>query len=258
MPAKRGRSRTRRPRSGTRRYTRSRSIGYYVRSKFSGKRYGFQGPKARTLQFGTGFGTTLHAKLKYTQNFTLTINTGTSGSAFGNVATQTFQSSLYDPDFTGTGHQPIYFDTLTPNVYGYYRVYGIAYTIMAMNTNTTQMMPVCIEYSSYSTPKTVSTPADWQTLTEIPGMRKYQINPAGMGPRYMKGYMSVAKTLGVPGAAVRTDDRFRALYNSNPADMAYIHFYVTSGNVSASNICQLQVQLTYYCEFEGLKEPAGS
>lgn len=62
-----------------------------------------------------GFPEVLRTTLRYQDNYTLT---SSSGSAAQNVFRL---NSLFDPDFTGTGHQPLYYDQLSV-IYAYYRV----------------------------------------------------------------------------------------------------------------------------------------
>lgn len=201
----------------------------------------------------------LFAKLEYCDLFTLTINTNVNG-AWGAAALQVFQSSLYDPDYTGTGHQPMYFDQLmsAAQIYSYYRVYGIGYHIEFVNTNTSQSMEAAIIFTPVAASITVASKPDWYRLEEQADVRSVSIGPSSSRPTHVKGYVSVAKTCGVSPLTVKTDDRFRALYNTNPADVAFMQVYVTSGNVSAANICQMKVRLTYYSEFSGLSIAAVS
>jgi len=75
-------------------------------------------PRSRLIN---GFPETLTTTLKYCDKFNFTT---ASTSAVGNV----FRfNSPFDPDFTGTGHQPLYFDQFTP-VYSRYVVMGAKLT----------------------------------------------------------------------------------------------------------------------------------
>lgn len=77
----------------------------------------------------SGFPDSLRTTLKYHQDIGIS-------SASGAVAGNTFRAnSLYDPDETGTGHQPMYFDQLAA-VYGRYQV--VASTIRVCFTPVTE------------------------------------------------------------------------------------------------------------------------
>lgn len=69
---------------------------------------------------GVGIPNSRMVKLRYSDNFTL----GDDLTASGVSTQQVFRAnSLYDPDYTGTGHQPRYFDQWT-TMYGRYVVLG--------------------------------------------------------------------------------------------------------------------------------------
>jgi len=70
----------------------------------------------RRLRMPIGmFSPTKTVMLRYVESFTL--NPGTDS-----VSTYVFRAgSLYDPNYTSTGHQPMYFDTYA-SIYSYYRV----------------------------------------------------------------------------------------------------------------------------------------
>lgn len=85
------------------------------------------GPLAMTFQISP-FPPTYNARLKYTQSNILT------GGTAGVMGTeQVFRlSSLYDPDFTGTGHQPYGFDQLAA-LYKKYMVSDVLVKVTFMN-----------------------------------------------------------------------------------------------------------------------------
>jgi len=95
----------------------------------------FTPPRTRSLSGGTrpgritglsrtdfGFPDTLRTKLQYCDVVQLTASAGTPG------LWQFRMNSLFDPDYTGTGHQPQWFDQLSA-VYSYYRVLNSKITV---------------------------------------------------------------------------------------------------------------------------------
>lgn len=204
-----------------------------------------------------GFPPRMFVKLQYCDLFNLTVATTFPWS--GGIG-QTFQSSLFDPDYTSViGNQPMYYDQLIgagTGPYLYYRVFGVGYDFEFVNTNTSQAMPCCIHFTDVAAPLPITTKNEWIRVEEQPGVRRVSIGPSSSKPTKVKGYMSVAKTLGVKPITVKVDDRFRATYNTNPADMAYINIYITSGNASSANVCQVRAKLTYYAELSGLLNQA--
>lgn len=76
-----------------------------------------------------GFPLRLQATLRYAQNVTLTI------PAAGTTISQVFRcNGMYDPDFTGTGHQPFYFDQYMA-IYDHFNVMRSTITCMASATS---------------------------------------------------------------------------------------------------------------------------
>lgn len=243
-----------------RRLRRSRRV---VRSRYSRKRvsqrraYPHIAPSTKLR--AVGLPPKMFAKLEYTDLYSLTIDTHAFGP-WGAAAVQSFQSSLYDPDYTGFGHQPMYFDQLCSNVgpYQWYRVYGIGFRFEFVNTNTSQNMPCCIHFTDIASPISVTSKSDWLKVEEQSTVKPVWIGPASSKPTIVKGYMSVAKTLGTSYKSIRDDDRFRAIYSATPADTANINIYITSGNVSEGNVVQIRAKLVYYCEFSGLMNQSQS
>lgn len=138
----------------------------FVRKRISHRRAYPHVPAFSRLR-SIGLPPKMFAKLEYSDLYQLTINTNTS-LAWGSAATQSFQSSLYDPDYTGTGHQPMYFDQFCSGTgpYQWYRVYGIGYKFEFMNTNTTQDMPCCIHFTDIAAPISVTNKVDWIKVEE--------------------------------------------------------------------------------------------
>ena len=97
---------------------------------------------------------------KAQQVFIRHISALTPGAA---VASYVFRgNSLYDPDYTGTGHQPRYYDQLTP-IYGRYKVLSSAITVEMINGAANSGAIFAI------TPNTeIITFTSWQQASELP------------------------------------------------------------------------------------------
>lgn len=176
-------------------------------------------------------------KLRYVDAINLTI----TGGLLNNPVT--FQSSLFAPRPSG-GHQPLYYDQWTP-MYTRYRVYGIKYHITFVNRATNECFWAGVRHQESATAET-----SLQTLLER-GDAKMKMG-TGTGAMkntlVVKGYMSVAKTLGLAYTVVKNDDQFTAVVGANPTRMAYLPIYVTSNTASGLHVFEATVRLTYYCE----------
>lgn len=202
-----------------------------------------------------GFPQRMYTKLTYCDNRIFTIDT--SDGPLMNFRVYKYRSSMFDPDAVNSGAQPLYYKQFT-DLYHKYRVFGISYRIEIINTNTNQLMPGILYVGT--TLADIMTPGydQWALAEEQKDTRLVRVQPAGAGPTVVKGYISVAKTAGVPKAIVRTTDGYAAAWNSNTANEIYLHIYLSSFNISPNNQANIRVRLTYYCEFFNLREAFAS
>ena len=77
---------------------------------------------SRIVRTRCGFPDTLQTTLRYQETLSLS---SSSGALFGYVYNL---NGLYDPNHTGTGHQPLYFDQLM-TIYNHYIVIGAKITV---------------------------------------------------------------------------------------------------------------------------------
>jgi len=189
----------------------------------------------------------MFAKLKYCDNLTMTINTGSG--AYSMYAYQLYQSSLFDPDLTATGHQPMTFDNYCPGLYQRYRVYGFKYNIEFSNVTTANTFPIVIYTGTQPAVIATTGLAAWNTLEEQPGSRRIRLGGQSTEPKIVTGYVNVSKVYGLGKRGLQDDMIYGAVYNSNPSLMAYLHLYATALNPSSGNQLLARVQLTYYCKF---------
>lgn len=183
-------------------------------------------------------------RLRYSEGISFTIPAALSLTAY------IFQSSVYDPDFTSTGHQPLWRDTLA-TMYNRYRVFGIKYRVEFRNTNVQQMTYVYIKHSDNSTTET-----NPNTLRERGEGQAKNLDSLYGRANVLSGYLSVAKCHGLSKREFYDDDGFIAAIGANPAKMAYLQLYATTFNTSCivNAVCDLE----YYVEFMDRVDIAGS
>lgn len=187
----------------------------------------------------------VYTKMRYSEGITITMPTG------GVLYNYSFQSSLFDPDLTATGHQPLWRDTYA-SMYSRYRVNGIGYKIYCRNTDVQQMSMFFVQHSSVTTLDT-----SVNTLIERGTARKYFLDAMQGRTNVIKGYLSVAKVYGMSRNQFGADDGFDADIGSNPSKMAYLHL-MASHRHTGNNVVNVQVELTYYVEFFNRINIAGS
>lgn len=177
-------------------------------------------------------------KLKYTDIHALTF-TGSSGVP----ANQSYRvNSIFDPDITGTGHQPLGHDEFAV-LYNRYRVYGMKYHITLSNQSTTDYADVAVSLRPNLTPYT-----SIYTAMESPYCQKLTIGPE-TGSRniaQIKGYASVAKLRGLSKRQVAIEDDLSALFGSNPGNMPMLTILIQNQNSASSIVVNARVDVEYY------------
>jgi len=144
--------------------------------------------------------------LRYTQILTPT-------TTLGNLYSQQFRgNSVYDPDLTGAGAQPSYFDNWA-NMYNSYVVLSSRIVLESMITSGTNPVMVGV-FPAYNT----SVPS---TQLDCASMRyaRSRSNVA-VGNAYkvlIPSSMSTAQMFGIPTEAVVMDDLYSAIVSTNPA-----------------------------------------
>lgn len=161
---------------------------------------------------------------------------------------------MYDPDYTGVGHQPLWYDQVAP-MWSKYRVYGIKYVLEAMNTNTSQMATMVVQHSS-DIPETPGTGNAFSALRERNNSRTYTLTSNAGRPVKVKGYMSTYRPFGMTKTDFIGDEDFEAAIANTPAKTAYLHTYFVTFNTTA--IINLQARLVYYVELFQRKNVSGS
>lgn len=193
---------------------------------------------------------TTYIKFTYSTNVAMSSTTGTPSY-------YTFAgNSLYDPDITGVGHQPLGYDQWTP-LYNKYTVFGSKIEVNfcnvdAVTTNAPNAQNVMV--GLLPTPSAVSisniaAAGDIMGMSEFP-YGKYKVgNIVDAAPRLtLKGYLSTAKIDGVTKSKVNDDPNYTGLYNSNPTNMWRWNIGIQATDKASSVGGRLLVKITYYAK----------
>lgn len=154
-------------------------------------------------------------------------------------------NSLFDPNYTGTGHQPLGFDQLS-TLYNRYRVYGMKYKVTFVNRDTVYQVDVAIQNRPNTTLHTVM-----DTVYESPYSQKTTLGIEGSGAsiRILKGYVSCAKILGISKTELKTDDENSAIVSQNPTHSPMLTLYIFNQTSNQAAVVSTRVELVYFCEF---------
>jgi len=175
-----------------------------------------------------GFPDTIKTRLKYSDVLTI------SGAA----QQYTFRAnSLFDPDLTSTGHQPMYYDQYIA-VYEKYRVHATTIRIRAV----TKADPFQIVIMPSSTVPTITSAAQaLETPRAVASDIITQFEPVTF-----QTTMKTETILGLRGGQIWDTD-FSGLFNTNPSDLWYFSLYL---NPLINNLsCVLEIELVFHCEF---------
>lgn len=185
----------------------------------------------RTPNSGSLMPSRKHVKLVY------------ESSALGTTTTtainwHTFSlNSMYDPDVTGIGHQPLGFDQLA-NFYQRYRVHGCK--VIVEGINYTPNTAACILFNLSDLP--ADRPADLREAKEQP-RSKCRLASAETRTFRMQEYYPVSYISGRTKRQVNMEDNFVGTLSSasgtSPADQVYLQL----GHVSLDEVTSVGVSM---------------
>lgn len=155
--------------------------------------------------------------IRYSDSFQLTTTAGA-------VSTYVFAANgLYDPNITGTGHQPMGFDQLML-FYNHYCVAKAKISLVATNASSVPCQ-IVVRQDAGSTPITVI-----DRILEI-GANSYSHLDAAGGTNAQKELrlsMDIAKLQGLSRSALTADSTLRGDSSANPAELSYAHVQLFS------------------------------
>jgi len=195
---------------------------------------------------GFGFPDQLKACLRYKEN-------GVSFTASTTPAAQVYRlNSLFDPNLTGTGHQPNYFDQLSA-VYGFYCVTAARMKCQVLNEGTVEVDCVLV-YSDINT--------STQTVENLSEARWSKNIVAGI---QSSGKSVVSFTLGTASIANLTGEKFLntdpdqyAAVTANPADTIVGIFKMAAADGVTNVKAIVNFELSFDCIFKDLTPVAES
>jgi len=189
-------------------------------------------------------------KLKYIdwQRYTHTANVFDLFAMYQSSANHPLERDIVT---LNVGHQPMYFDQLSA-LYKYYRVFGIKYKFTFQATTTDESFRVVVKHQDTNI-------AEVNNYTGYYGaVERGNCKTGDGGTRNgshdrvtIKGYLSVAKTLGVARSAITYEDNFQGNMNNsvtqfsgtNPPRMAFLALYVHCTNAVGFDV---KTELEYF------------
>lgn len=167
-------------------------------------------------------------------------------SVGGVAASYVFRlSSIFDPDFTGVGHQPVGHDQLEP-LYERYQVWKVDFHVEFANRSTTENQRVGYRISDSS-----STSSDPDVNVENGNCEWRLITPGG-DSKMFTGTVQVPKVHGVSYKQYMSNDDYGANFGNNPAEEAYFHLWA-DGLGDDTDPVDAAIHLVYHVKLMGSK-----
>lgn len=175
----------------------------------------------------------------------VTLNPGIAGAS----AEHLFRlGSIFDPDFTGGGHQPTGHDELS-NIFERYQVYKIDWKAEFVNTDGTN--PCMVGYRLNDQSTTTVQPIE---LIENGNAEFSVLTGAGndSSKSVFQGTVYNCKVHGVSYKQYMSNDDYGANFGSNPVEDAYISFFADGLGTDTATV-RLVLHLVYHTKLMGSK-----
>jgi len=178
-------------------------------------------------------------RLRYSTNIQL-------ASTSGAVVSYVFAANgLFDPDVTGTGHQPMGFDQMMVQ-YNHYAVTYAKIKVAFKGISSTKMT-ACIRYDGGSTPITVIDRIVEQGGCAIDNLDATSVNG---DQKLLWLSLDIAKIQGISASALTSDSTLRGDVASNPSELSYFHVQLwdAAGQTGSANIDVVLEQTSVFFE----------
>lgn len=187
----------------------------------------------------SGFPSNKLVKLRYCDNITIKETTLSQANYLFSC------NSLYDPNTTGTGHQPYGFDQWG-TVYNHYEVLGCKITLLVSIAGSAQTgVLVGINQSDDTT-----VPVNVTQLMES-NAATYRLCVAQSAPTYLVSKWSQKKNF--PGK--RGDDSMMSSFSGSPAEQMYFNIWAASADQSTIlQTVSIQVKIDYIAKLSERRE----
>lgn len=228
-----------------RKYSRKRKIGRTLGTR---KRARKSVVKNRTkVAVGLGFPKKMTMTHKYCEQ--VLVGTGVNGT----LASYLFScNGMYDPNITGTGHQPYYFDQMTA-LYDHYCVIGSQITVRVAKTDASQVVTTV---GMFINDDTTVTPTKEGLLENSLGMHRCLIGIGGKyGETVFKKSWSAKKFF---GGSILANTELQGNASTNPSEQSYFNFWVDSTTQTTASTVNLDVTVKYIAVWKELKDIATS
>jgi len=139
-------------------------------------------------------------------------------------------SDLYDPDYTGSGHQPMGFDQIMTS-YNHFAVLRAKLNIICSNTTNTTPVTVCIRQDANLTPLTVI-----EQIMEFGGLVTSRIDAFSNESCKLSLSANFPKLQGLNDNTYLADPSVRGTSAASPTENTYFHIHVWDTQATTSTV----------------------
>jgi hypothetical protein len=170
--------------------------------------------------------------LRYSERVSITLN----GSGLGQYVFSA--NGLFDPNITGVGHQPMYFDQISA-LYNHYLVLSSSCSSRVVSTNTFALL-----HSSFGDDdgNAVILGGPSFTARERPGAYTKFVSPSVALPGVVTTYFSAAKVF---GGDPKSKQELRGNNAANPTEQWYYTVIIDGGAAGALAVVEVEFDLLY-------------
>lgn len=151
-------------------------------------------------------------------------------------------NSLYDPDYTGSGHQPYGFDQMS-GMYQKYRVDHVDFQVLFTTPGAANDM-LCLATVAPNTTSNLTGVAMY-AAQERPNSIVGHLSSQGERKCVLNGSFDLHTLCGVPKAKYVAEEQYSAAINADPTVVPLLTFAVGSYSNAVSQACSVQVVLSY-------------
>jgi len=201
-----------------------------------------------TVSAGLGFPKRMVMTHKYVELINLTSTSGVIQKYLYSA------NGMYDPNITGTGHQPTYFDQMSA-LYNHYTVIGSKIKVRVTPVATNEDVSYVGMYLDDDT--TTTNIIDTSTLGEATKGTVRQIPPNSNNSYYFSGKWSAKKTF---GGSILGNDNLQGNIAANPTEQSYwvLASQAGGGLAAVDTSVQCYIEISYIAVWEELKQVAQS
>lgn len=222
-----------------------------VKAPISRKRYTTKKPTKRAViprdmvVFGKGFPKKALVSHTYLTSHTMTCTSGAMNIRYFRA------NGMYDPDHTGTGGQPLYFDQLTA-VYRHFQVIGSKITIRWSQSSTAN---IAFRVGCFLNDDTSASSSTYDQLGEQSSAKVSHLGPGSDKVLTMTNHFSTKKIFGKMSTGA---DSLKGSVSADPTEQAlYTLFFQPIDQVTTQNI-NFTCKIEYLAIWSELQDMARS